>query len=141
MTAAERIDDLRRRIASDPTSIAFAQLAEELRRAGRPGEAIEVSLAGLEIYPDHASARITLGRALVELKQLEKAQPDTAPPISAPAPRDAGTAALATPSPTPSAAPDAPTIGEEELLRIVRTLSALESWLSAIYVTRAERRA
>ena len=35
MADSQRIDDLRRRVPKDPASIAFAQLAEELRRAGR----------------------------------------------------------------------------------------------------------
>ena len=30
-----RLDDLKRRVQLDPTSIAFAALAEEFRRAGR----------------------------------------------------------------------------------------------------------
>ena len=35
MAENSRIDDLRRRVQKDPASIAFAQLAEECRRAGR----------------------------------------------------------------------------------------------------------
>ena len=38
---APAFDDLRRRIQEDPASLAFAPLAEELRRAGRAQEAIE----------------------------------------------------------------------------------------------------
>jgi len=69
----QRIDDLRRRVQKDPSSIAFAQLAEELRRAGRCEEAVEVCHAGLAIHPAYLSARVTLGRALVELNQLDDA--------------------------------------------------------------------
>jgi tetratricopeptide (TPR) repeat protein len=69
-----RIDDLRRRVQKDPASIAFAQLAEECRRAGLLQESIDVCHAGLETHPGYLSARVTLGRALIELNQLEPAR-------------------------------------------------------------------
>jgi tetratricopeptide (TPR) repeat protein len=69
-----RIEDLRRRVQKDPASIAFAQLAEEYRRAGQCKESVEVCRAGLALHPGYLSARVTLGRALVELGQLEEAQ-------------------------------------------------------------------
>lgn len=72
--ASPRIDDLRRRVEKDPASIAFAQLAEEYRRAGQFQEAVDVCRAGLTIHPAYLSARVTLGRALIELNQLEDAQ-------------------------------------------------------------------
>src|SRR5512138_1770363 len=68
-----RIDDLRRRVQKDPASIAFAQLAEEHRRAGQYDEAIEVAKAGLRQHPAYLSARVTLGRALIELGRLDEA--------------------------------------------------------------------
>src|SRR2546426_5012000 len=74
MADNQRIDDLRRRIQKDPASIAFAQLAEELRRAGQFEESVETCRAGLAIHPGYLSARVTLGRALLELNQLEEAQ-------------------------------------------------------------------
>ena len=74
MADNQRIDDLRRRVQKDPASIAFAQLAEECRRAGRYQEAVAVCHAGLQIHPGYLSARVTLGRALIELEQLEPAR-------------------------------------------------------------------
>ena len=74
MADSQRIDDLRRRVQKDPASIAFAQLAEECRRAGRFEESVEVCRAGLDIHPGYLSARVTLGRALVELDALDDAQ-------------------------------------------------------------------
>jgi tetratricopeptide (TPR) repeat protein len=68
-----RIEDLRRRVQKDPASIAFAQLAEELRRAGHHAEAVDVCQAGLVIHPGYLSAHVTLGRALIELNRLEEA--------------------------------------------------------------------
>ena len=61
-----RIEELRRRVQLDPASIAFAALAEEFRRMGRNEEAIETCRAGLQRHPAYLSARVTLGRALIE---------------------------------------------------------------------------
>lgn len=58
----------------DPASIAFGALAEEYRRAGRYEEAIDVCLTGLARHPAYLSARVTLGRALIELDQLDEAE-------------------------------------------------------------------
>jgi tetratricopeptide (TPR) repeat protein len=74
MADHSRLEDLRRRVQQDPSSIAFAQLAEEYRRAGQLHEAVDVCRAGLTIHPGYLSARVTLGRALIELQQLEDAQ-------------------------------------------------------------------
>jgi tetratricopeptide (TPR) repeat protein len=74
MSANTRLEDLRRRVQQDPSSIAFAQLAEEYRRGGQLQEAVDVCRAGLAIHPGYLSARVTLGRALLELQDLEGAQ-------------------------------------------------------------------
>lgn len=74
MTDQSRIDDLRRRVQKDPASIAFAQLAEECRRAGEYQEAVEVCRTGLAVHPGYLSAHVTLGRALLELGSLDEAQ-------------------------------------------------------------------
>ena len=71
MADNQRIDDLRRRVQKDPASIAFAQLAEECRRAGQFQESVDVCRAGLTIHPGYLSARVTLGRALIELNELD----------------------------------------------------------------------
>jgi tetratricopeptide (TPR) repeat protein len=66
MAENPRIEELRRRVQLDPASIAFAALAEEFRRMGRHEEAIETCRAGLQRHPAYLSARVTLGRALIE---------------------------------------------------------------------------
>jgi tetratricopeptide (TPR) repeat protein len=71
---SSRLEDLRRRVQQDPSSIAFAQLAEECRRAGLFQEAVDVCRAGLLVHPAYSSARVTLGRALLELRSYEDAQ-------------------------------------------------------------------
>jgi tetratricopeptide (TPR) repeat protein len=72
--APSRIDDLRRRVEADPASIAFAQLAEEYRRAGQAEAAVRVCRDGLPRHPGYLSARVTLGRALLDLGQLDEAR-------------------------------------------------------------------
>ena len=69
-----RLIELRRRVQADPASIAFAQLAEECRRAGDNDEAVGICRGGLHYHPDYLSARVTLGRALSELGRLDEAQ-------------------------------------------------------------------
>lgn len=64
--ADSRIDELRRRLERDPESRLFAQLAEELRKQGEVQEAIAVARSGLERHPEYPSARLTLGRALLD---------------------------------------------------------------------------
>ena len=74
MVDDSRIEELRRRVRKDPASLAFAQLAEELRRARRLMEAVAVCRAGLEMYPGYLSARVTLGRCFIDLNRLDDAQ-------------------------------------------------------------------
>jgi hypothetical protein len=62
----QRIDELRRRVQKDPASIAFAALAEEHRRRGELDEAVRLCRDGLEHHPTYVSARVTLGRALLD---------------------------------------------------------------------------
>ena len=69
-----RIDDLRKRLDREPGSRVFAQLAEELRKAGQLPEAIRVARQGLVVHPGYPSARMTLGRALMDLKDLRGAR-------------------------------------------------------------------
>lgn len=68
-----RIGELRRRVEADPASLAFVQLAEELRREGADDEAVAVCRAGLAHHPHSLTARVTLGRALIELERYDEA--------------------------------------------------------------------
>ena len=54
--------------------MAFAQLAEECRRAGENEEAVAICRAGLPFHPGYLSARVTLGRALTELGRHDEAR-------------------------------------------------------------------
>src|ERR1700752_3964625 len=73
MTETPRLEELKRRVQRDPASISFAALAEEYRRLGMFAEAIETCRAGLLRHPSYTSARVTLGRALVEVGEFDDA--------------------------------------------------------------------
>jgi tetratricopeptide (TPR) repeat protein len=166
MSDRSRIEDLRRRVAEDPASIAFAQLAEEYRRAGQTAEAVEVVRAGLRLHPGYMSARVTLGRALLDLGQLDEAQaelqqvleqaPENLAAIRSLAEihqrRGNNAAALKHLQSALSLAPNDPQLehaassvrtsaeaGRAEPSRAERTIAALESWLTAVHGSRTHR--
>ena len=71
-----RITELRKKLEKDPGSRLFAQLAEELRKDGKHGEAVMVARRGLEKNPNYPSARLTLARALLDSGQPREARPE-----------------------------------------------------------------
>ena len=73
MTDSPRLEELKRRVQRDPASISFAALAEEYRRLGMFAEAIDACRAGLQRHPSYISARVTLGRALIEVGEFDEA--------------------------------------------------------------------
>jgi tetratricopeptide (TPR) repeat protein len=68
------IESLKDRIAHDPFSRAFLQLAEEYRKEGRFQEAIQVCLEGLQRHPTYHTARIALGRTYLDGGDMENAR-------------------------------------------------------------------
>ena len=74
MADTARIEELRRRVQMDPASIAFAALAEEYRRSRQFDEAIAMCRTGLQRHPAYLSARVTLGRSLLEIGRLDEAR-------------------------------------------------------------------
>lgn len=68
------IESLKERIARDPLSRAFLQLAEEYRKEGRYQEAVRVCLEGLERHPTYHTARLSLGRTHMEAGDLAAAR-------------------------------------------------------------------
>jgi tetratricopeptide (TPR) repeat protein len=68
-----RIEELEKRLAADPNSRMFVQLAEEYRKAGMLEQAIDVCEQGIKKHPQYPSARVALGRALLEAEQLDRA--------------------------------------------------------------------
>jgi tetratricopeptide (TPR) repeat protein len=68
-----RIEELEKRLAADPNSRMFVQLAEEYRKAGMLEQAIDVCEQGLKKHPQYPSARVALGRALLEAEHFDRA--------------------------------------------------------------------
>ena len=162
MSENRRIDELRRRLDKDPSSIAFAQLAEEYRRMGEYVEAVKICRDGLQRHPGYLSAQVTLGRALVELKNFDDARteleavlkvaPDNLAAIRALAYIHQQTGEVAetvTAVPAlreaPVATPATPTAPVEDIAAAERAeddpaLEELEHWLAAIVSDRTQHR-
>ena len=163
MADSRRIEDLRRRILKDPASIAFAQLAEEHRRAGQFEEAVRVSRAGLAQHPAYLSARITLGRALLEMglydesaaefEYVLKAAPDNLTAVreladvkqrrgvAVPRTEDANPQPVCAPPPDvePAIVASAPIAEEPPASTVDPVVAELEAWLAVLAEERDER--
>jgi tetratricopeptide (TPR) repeat protein len=61
------------RLARDPASLAFAQLADLYRKAGRTHAAVALCRDGLARYPHYTTARLILAKALAADEQLAAA--------------------------------------------------------------------
>jgi tetratricopeptide (TPR) repeat protein len=156
-----RLEELRRRVQSDPASIAFAALAEEYRRAGCFDEAIATCAAGLKRHPSYLSAHVTLGRALIEVGQYDEAReqfefvlraaPENLTAIrglaeihhrlgdSVDAPEDPTPARVeATPALVPMPQPS-PAVSSAEPILADPSLAALEAFLAAVQQARQAR--
>jgi tetratricopeptide (TPR) repeat protein len=92
--AASAIRRLEDRLARDPTSLAFAHLADLYRKAGRVQEALTLCRQGLARYPQYVTARLILARICLEDGQLESALEELRT-ILATSPRDAPSHRLA----------------------------------------------
>lgn len=63
--------------------MAFAPLAEELRRAGRLDEAVQTCQTGLSFHPEYFTGRATLGRILIDRGDLDAALAELTTVLSA----------------------------------------------------------
>ena len=61
-------------LARDPSSLAYAELAEALRRRNQGEEALRVALQGLARHPQHADGHDVLARIYSDLGDLERAR-------------------------------------------------------------------
>ena len=68
------IDKLAKKLAKDPQSKVFLQLAEEYVKAGLFEEAAAVLEEGLKTYPTFLTARVALGRVYYQLGLVPKAK-------------------------------------------------------------------
>ncbi len=125
MPTANPLEQLRRRLHAQASPAAFAALAEEHRRAGRLDEAIAVCRDGLARYPTYVSARVTLGRALLDsgdvvaaAGELEHAVAQAPDNLAAVRALEAARAACAElPAPPPLPAGDTPPASGDLLLQ------------------------
>ena len=66
------------RLAKDPVSLAFAQLADLYRKAGRTADAIALCREGLVRYPQYTTARLILAKALLAEGRLDEVAAEAA---------------------------------------------------------------
>jgi tetratricopeptide (TPR) repeat protein len=71
---AEDIRSLSAELARDPSSLAYIQLCEVLRRKGHVQEALNVALHGLGRHPDHANGYDALARVHTDRGALAEAR-------------------------------------------------------------------
>ena len=62
------------RLARDPASLAFAQLADLYRKAGRTADAIALCRDGLARYPQYTTARLILAKCLLSEGRLDEVE-------------------------------------------------------------------
>lgn len=70
MSLTSDVEWFQAKLARDPSSLVFAQLADAYRKRGRLEEAIHVCQKGLSHHPNYASAYLILGRAYEEKGDL-----------------------------------------------------------------------
>lgn len=134
-----RIAELRRRVEADPASIAFAQLAEEYRRGGDYERTVAVCRTGLAQYPGYVSARLTLGRALIELGRFEDARAELDRVLKITPDNLAAVRSLEDLRERVRLARPGPSAGTPTTRSQDPALRTLETWLEAILADRARR--
>ena len=73
MPTTDEIRQFEARLAREPTSQAYAALAEAYRRAGRASEAVTLCREGLARHPRYVTTRLVLAKALLEVGDLQGA--------------------------------------------------------------------
>jgi Flp pilus assembly protein TadD len=66
------------RLARDPNSLAFAQLADLYRKGGRTVDAIALCRDGLSRYPQYTTARLILAKCLLTDGRLDELETEVA---------------------------------------------------------------
>ena len=74
MPTTDEIRHYEARLAREPSSQAFAALAEAYRRAGRAEEAVGLCRQGLERFPGYSTTRLVLAKALLDQDDLGQAR-------------------------------------------------------------------
>lgn len=74
MTEQENIDHFKRMLQEDPSSKAFAPLAESYRKLGDLEKALQIALDGVAVHPHFNSGKVALAKVLIDLKKLPSAE-------------------------------------------------------------------
>jgi predicted Zn-dependent protease len=74
LPTTDEIRQFEARLAREPTSQAYAALAEAYRRAGRVQEAVALCREGLARHPGYVTTRLVLAKALLEAGDVRTAQ-------------------------------------------------------------------
>ncbi len=74
MPTTDEIRQFEARLAREPTSQAYAALAEAYRRAGRADEAVTLCREGLARHPGYATTRLVLAKSLLESGDVRTAR-------------------------------------------------------------------
>lgn len=74
MTEQQNIDHFKKMLEDDPSSKAFAPLAEGYRKMGMLEKALQVALDGVSINPHFNSGKVALAKVLIDLKRLKSAE-------------------------------------------------------------------
>ncbi|HEY3176669.1 MAG TPA: tetratricopeptide repeat protein [Candidatus Polarisedimenticolia bacterium] len=69
-----KISELKRRLAKEPASRSFFELAREYHEAGQLQEGAAVCAQGLKYHPNYLSARVLLGRILFDMGRTEESR-------------------------------------------------------------------
>lgn len=73
VTTEQNIVSLEARLKRNGRFLAFSRLADEYRKQGKIQTAIDVCKQGLQVYPDHVTGHIILGRCYLEQEQTDSA--------------------------------------------------------------------
>jgi predicted Zn-dependent protease len=74
LPTTDEIRQFEARLAREPTSQAYAALAEAYRRAGRANEAVALCREGLARHPGYGTTRLVLAKALLETGDIRAAR-------------------------------------------------------------------
>jgi predicted Zn-dependent protease len=74
LPTTDEIRQFEARLAREPTSQAYAALAEAYRRAGRSEEAVALCREGLARHPGYVTTRLVLAKALLEAGDVRTAR-------------------------------------------------------------------
>jgi|GEM_PF-2973154 len=74
MTEQENIDHFKKMLEENPSSKAFAPLAEGYRKMGMLEKALQVALDGVAVHPKFNSGKVALAKVLIDLKRLTAAE-------------------------------------------------------------------